>query len=264
MTWWQTFWSHANTSDEFFFRNIILALLFVIFIVTLHFSSPTVKKWVIIALTFIAGLFFTLEFFLPPHNLPNNSKGNIITPWVEPASNFIMFSTMWMLGLGIISLVKVHIQKIITKNKESINSYAFFAALLAMLITGFVSNIGKNDGTATITYNALYKILVNLDSAMFALLAFYITSAAYRAFRIRTAESALLMVSALIIMISLVSLGAKIMPGVPLESMQQFLFKYVNMSALRAITIGVAVGALAMSMRIWLSLERGSFFSKEQ
>ncbi|MEI6521738.1 MAG: hypothetical protein WCO98_17145, partial [bacterium] len=101
MTWWQTFWSHANTSDEFFFRNIILALLFVIFIVTLHYSSPTGKKWVIIVLTFLAGLFFTLEFFLPPHNLPHNTKGNVITPWVEPASNFIMFSTMWMLGLGI-------------------------------------------------------------------------------------------------------------------------------------------------------------------
>jgi hypothetical protein len=27
--------------------------------------------------------------------------------------------------------------------------------------------------------------------------------------------------------------------------------------------IGVAVGALAMSMRLWLSLERGAFFSEE-
>ncbi len=194
VTWWDIFWSHATTSDEFFYRNIILALLFVIFLVTLHFASPAIKKWVIIILTFLAGLFFTLEFFLPPHTLPDQTMGNAITPWVKPASNFIMFSTMWMFGLGIISLVKVHFQKIAAKNKESINSYAFFIAMIAIMITGFASNIGKIDGTASITYNALFQILQNLDSAMFALLAFYITSAAYRAFRIRTPESALLMI----------------------------------------------------------------------
>jgi hypothetical protein len=270
MTWWQIFWSHAQNSNEFFFRNMILTILFVVFLVTLHYSSPTVKKWVIIALTFLAGLLFTLEFFLPPLDIHNPAKGNIMTPWVVPSSEFIMFSITWMLGLGVISLFKVHLKKIMTKNKESINSYAFFVAMIAMIIVGFASNLREKPNAPPsiepfqITFNALYQILQNLDTAMFALLAFYITSAAYRAFRIRTAESALLMISALIIMISLVSLGAKIMPADVLDSIQQFLFRYINMSTLRAITIGVSVGALAMSMRIWLSLERGSFFSKEQ
>ena len=40
------------------------------------------------------------------------------------------------------------------------------------------------------------------------------------------------------------------------------MLRWWNSPAQRAITLGVAVGALAMSLRIWLSLERGTFFSE--
>jgi hypothetical protein len=35
------------------------------------------------------------------------------------------------------------------------------------------------------------------------------------------------------------------------------------MAGLRAVTFGIFVGALAMSLRIWLNLERGAFFEQE-
>ncbi|HEY3342571.1 MAG TPA: hypothetical protein VGK81_11155, partial [Anaerolineae bacterium] len=115
-------------------------------------------------------------------------------------------------------------------------------------------------------------LLVNFDAAMFSLLAFYIASAAYRAFRVRTVEAALLMVSALIVMLGMVNFGVFLTHSIPLDSPYAFfrverlslwILNWINMPAQRAVTIGVAVGALAMAMRIWLSLERGTFFSQE-
>jgi len=108
---------------------------------------------------------------------------------------------------------------------------------------------------------------------MFALLAFYIASAAYRAFRVRTVEAGLLMAAALIVMLGMVNFGVGLTSWIPLDSpwrffrieqLSQWTLSWINMPAYRAVIIGVAVGMLAMALRLWLSLERGTFFSQEK
>jgi len=55
--------------------------------------------------------------------------------------------------------------------------------------------------------------------------------------------------------------------GIPaffrLENLGEWVMTWLNTPAQRGITFGVAIGALAMSLRIWLSLERGTFFSEQ-
>jgi hypothetical protein len=96
-------------------------------------------------------------------------------------------------------------------------------------------------------------IYIPIQATMFSLLAFYIASAAYRAFRARTILATILLVSAVVIMLRLVPLG-------PLSAINQWIANFIltvpNMAAKRAFWIGVGLGATATALKIMLGIER--------
>lgn len=112
----------------------------------------------------------------------------------------------------------------------------------------------------------LFKLLRNglfvaLGSAMFSLLAFYIAAAAYRAFRIRSYESALMMTAALIVMCGQMSFTLRIYEG--FSVWRDWLMNVPNTAAFRAIRIGAAVAGLVLAFRMWFSIESQSFSEKK-
>ncbi|MEY4668966.1 MAG: putative rane protein [Pseudomonadota bacterium] len=109
-------------------------------------------------------------------------------------------------------------------------------------------------------YDFLFDGLFNqLGSAMFALLGVYIAAAAYRAFRIRTIESGLMMTAAVIVMLGQISFGKEIYEHMP--SLRQWLLEVPNSAAFRAIRLGAGVAGLMLAIRMWLSIESKSFSS---
>lgn len=98
------------------------------------------------------------------------------------------------------------------------------------------------------------KVFQPLQSTMFSLLAFYIASAAFRAFRARSMEATLLLVAG-----TLVMLGQVPLPGVVgdyTQLWQAWLMAYVNAAGQKAIIIGATLGVLATGLRIVLGIER--------
>jgi hypothetical protein len=89
---------------------------------------------------------------------------------------------------------------------------------------------------------------------MFALLAFYIASAAFRAFRIRSFEAMLLAVAAVLVMLGRVPIGEAIWNGLP--KIADWIMNVPNNAAKRAILIGAALGAIATGLKVILGLER--------
>jgi hypothetical protein len=117
--------------------------------------------------------------------------------------------------------------------------------------------IKRKDGARSLIsrlYEFLYNGLFNhLGSSMFALLGVYIAAAAYRAFRVRSVESALMMGAALVVMLGQISFGAMIYDGLP--AIRQWLLEVPNSAAFRAIRLGAGVAGLMLAVRMWLSLE---------
>lgn len=112
-------------------------------------------------------------------------------------------------------------------------------------------------------YDLLYNGLFNhLGSAMFALLGVYIAAAAYRAFRIRSVESALMMIAALIVMLGQISFGKHLYSELP--AIRQWLLEVPNSAAFRAIRLGAGVAGLMLAIRMWLSIESTSFSSRSK
>lgn len=102
-------------------------------------------------------------------------------------------------------------------------------------------------------------LFVSLGSAMFSLLGVYIAVAAFRAFRVRSFESGLMMLAAIIVMLGQISFGVWLWQALP--EIRQWLMEIPNSAAFRAIKFGSAIAGLVLAIRMWLSIESETFSS---
>ena len=97
-------------------------------------------------------------------------------------------------------------------------------------------------------------IFAPCNATMFALLAFFVASAAFRAFRARNAEAALLLGSAIVILLATAPFGRAIWSSLP--DVAQWILDIPSNGSRRAIIMGAAVGAIATGLRVILGIER--------
>jgi membrane-associated protease RseP (regulator of RpoE activity) len=215
---------------------------------------------------------------------------NHLSDYNEPMGNAQNIWLSLALVLGVVNLFRINGRLVMRHKAGWHNGLVFFIGFFAMLTCGMVDyyqphRIGKFLVTAHMMgqFHGWYGVLFNgafnaLGATSFSLLAFYIVSAAYRSFRVRSPEAILLLCSALIMMLGLTPLGTKFITGfiplttpehhstwafLKLENVSEWILMVLNGAAQRALLFGVAVGQIATSLRIWLSLERGQFFDAE-
>ena len=136
----------------------------------------------------------------------NNFIDNDATQWFDIISGFAAF-------LGVINLLQLHLNKVFNKRKNYKYSFVTLLGFIAMIIFGFIYNgsgvaMGphlKEEGSAF--YWMFQNIYLPLGATMFALLAFFVATASYRAFKIRNFEATLLLVSGVFLMLGRVPIG---------------------------------------------------------
>jgi lysylphosphatidylglycerol synthetase-like protein (DUF2156 family) len=195
-----------------------------------------------IFIVFLTGLIMVLQYFSP------HPFSEFLFTY---ANDFVIVIGILALPIGIFSLLRNTVVKARTDPKERIYSLAIIAGFLVMVLTG-LKRESMDSGTL---FMALFQnALVPAQATLFSMLAFYIASAAYRAFRVRTVLAGILLVTAFVVMLRLIPLPE------PLGSWNSALVRWIlavpNMASKRAIIIGVALGAISYSMKILLGIER--------
>ena len=199
------------------------------------------KKEIPLIIAFLLGVWMILENFMPGVPAVNEAK-TVITN-----GGIIIMAFTWILGLY--SIVFVNVRKI-RAGRDVVPKIALLTAMTGMMCAGFVW--GHTEGTP---FDWLYlHLYVPLQATMFSLLAFYIASAAFRAFRARSLEATLLLVCATLVMLGRIPLGEKIWSQFPTISV--WIMNFPNLAGKRAILIGAALGAISTGLRVILGLER--------
>mgnify|MGYP004110418041 FL=1 len=102
------------------------------------------------------------------------------------------------------------------------------------------------------------------------MLAFYVASAAFRAFRAKNLEAILLLGTAFIILLGRTFAGATLTSWLPdsiagpkIENLTVTIMTVFNTAGNRAIMIGIALGIAATSLKVLLGVDRSYLGSQE-
>ena len=198
------------------------------------------KRQVPLVLCFLFGVGIILTRF-SPHPISQS--------FYEEVNTWALIIFPFAFVLATVTLVQSHVTRIRRRTEHWQYSIIVFVGLITMVA------IGVPYGPQHPLFEWLFNNLqVPMEATMFSLLAFFIASAAYRAFRARSFEATLLLVTAIIVMLGNVPVGDLIWSET--SSMKQWILNNPNLSARRGIILGVSLGVISQSIRIILGIER--------
>ncbi len=224
------------------------------------------KRFLPLMVTFFIGIIVISSEFIP--HKPFSSINAGLENWFLIISGFAIL-------LGQISLIKVNSNKVYIKAENwqyyLIGLISFGVMVLCGILWGTQDangilgshvDLSKWLGSKPFVY-LFDNVYQHLSSTMFALLAFFIASAAYRAFIMRSFESNLLMIAAVVVMLGRTTIGTSFTAWLPqgwrflhLPDVANFVMNYPTNAAQRAIMISAALGIVGSSLRILLGIER--------
>ncbi len=224
------------------------------------------KRTFPLAIAFVMGVVMMLRYFVP-HQSSEELYSLVVAQWGIIISGFALF-------LGVYNLLATHLKKARRRVPGWGYSAVVLVAAFGTMFLGFmrdiealisraigtelhiISSLGvwkDVEGGSPFDWAYVY-VQVPLMATMFSILAFFIVSAAYRTFRARSTEATILLVTAMIVMLGRVPIGAVL--GDWLPNLQERIMGIPNLAAKRGILIGVCLGSVATSLRIIFGIER--------
>jgi len=210
------------------------------------------KRGIPLIIAGVVGSVLVIQYFIP--HTPFGVLNDVFSDWFS----IIQATAIW---LGALNLIKVCGDKVYKRKKDWQFSIVVIMCFLLMVIVGLFFSGGRrflDQGTPfSLLYDYVYSPLVAM---MFALLAFFVGSASYRAFRARNKEATVLLIAAFIVMLGRVPLGDALTGWLPdwfhLSAISNWIMNVPNLAGQRAIMIGIALGIASTSLRLILGIER--------
>ena len=212
-----------------------------------------------------AGWVLILAYFSPY----TEDWGERVGVWFN-----VLAAVAFILGGG--NLLKVHLKKMSDRKPGWAYSGVTVAVFLFTLAVGLLKiGVPPNESYPLMPWSGNYREIGSpfwwlfeyafkpLTATMFAMLAFYVASAAFRAFRAKNIEAILLLVTAFIILVGRTALGPILTGWLPVDP-TDYLMTVFNTAGNRAIMIGIALGTASVSLKILLGVDRSYLGSGEE
>ena len=208
------------------------------------------RRQVPMTITLIVGVVFVVQYFIP--HFPFNRMNNWFSDWFS----IVQACAIW---LGALNLLKISLLKVYGKKSDWGYAIVIILSFILMVGVGFAG--GEDFREPGTMFSWLYDyVYTPLSSTMFAILAFFVASASYRAFRARNFEATLLLLAAFFVMLGRVPVGDVLTGFLPeqirLSALASWVMNFPQAAGQRAIMIGIALGLVSTSLRIILGIER--------
>ncbi len=212
------------------------------------------RRQVPLFITFASGLVMMVQYYFATWNW----LGDMLTEWFQIITAFAYI-------LGAASLVVVNGRRIQRRSPGWIYNLVLLLSLAATLSLGLlVRKAGYTPIDEGMPFDWLFRfVFTPLSATTFALVAFFIASAAFRAFKAKSIEATLLLVTAFLVMLLRVPLGEQIWINTPLvnhidigDLVDRVIMGGFNTAGQRAILLGASIGLISISLKIILGIER--------
>lgn len=168
---------------------------------------------------------------------------------VEEIDKWYVLSGAFVCCIGLVNLVTVHSRNIKRKGKD------WDLSVVLLVITFGYLALGVVTGPTAPLYAWIFDATaVPLGATFYSVLAFYIVSAAYRAFRAKTREAAILLSAGVLVLLGNAPIGEVIYPGFGTAS--KWIMSIANASAMRAVIFGATIGAFITAIRVCFGIDR--------
>ena len=178
------------------------------------------------------------------HGVLNNAV-ELLSLWVSVIVGFALV-------LGLLNVLRVHLSRISGGGPQAGYSLVLLLSAVGVIVAGVYGQLTNAGGSGQNVTDWIFRYVYQpLSITIFSLLAFLLIGAAVRTLRIKTVESSLLLVGALIILLGQVQIS----PFNNLAAISQWFQDYPVLGAIRGILIGAALGAIATSLRYLLGVD---------
>ncbi|PKM96878.1 MAG: hypothetical protein CVU79_11275 [Elusimicrobia bacterium HGW-Elusimicrobia-3] len=213
-----------------------------------------IKNYLPLAMVMVVGLLMLASYYIPHKHSVDYVE--LMNKWEN-----IVFAFAFLLGL--LSLFVSHYGKIRRRHDGWGYSIFVFVGFFIMVIPALMSG-GKQmiDGQVTGLGWSFRYVYNALSATMFAVLAFYIVSTAYRSFRIKSGQALVLFIAAFILILGKVPLGQMAWEsvlgwtGYGIDRVIEWIMSVPAVAGKRGIMIGIAIGAIVTALKIIFGIER--------
>lgn len=212
------------------------------------------KRNIPVLIAFFMGIVMIGQYYIPSSASAEFAENMNI--WTEIIAAFALL-------IGVQSLIHNHYSKIKRRSVGFGYSWVVLISMLIMTLAGFIG--GGVDNPSGMYFWLFQFVEVPMQSTVFSILAFYIATASYRAFRAKTPEATMLLIAAAIAMLGRVPIGETITGWLPesgllaslrIEIMTDWLMNIPTVAGFRAVMFGVGLGIISTSLRIIFGIER--------